>query len=257
MADPFFSIVTVVRNNLVGLAKTKTSIIQQLGNSWEWVIIDGNSTDGTREFALACVEANIKVISESDRGIYDAMNKGLAMATGRYVMFMNSGDLLADDKVLNRVQEELTRDPVHVLFGGSIMRFGLMDIPRPSRSPAYIWHGQPGLHQATVFCREQHVRFPYDADYKICGDYDVITRMWAAGLRFRSTPIIVSVNEFVAEATSGRHKFALIREAVHAQRNNLHLSLPKIAASVSLRMLTSAFAKALTFIESFRAWWSR
>lgn len=249
MNDPFFSVVTVVRNNLDGLRKTKSSVVNQTSASWEWIIVDGCSDDGTSEFAATCAGKNIAVIREPDLGVYDAMNKGLSRASGQYVIFMNSGDSFASPDVLLRVQEELTRAPVDVLFGASILRFGVMDVQRRVRSPSYIWHGQPGTHQATLFCRAKHLLYPYDLNYKICGDYDVITRMWAAGLTFSSTQILISVNEYSARGISGRRKVALIEEAVRAQRSNLRLPLWKIAISVALRIVTSVSAKMLTLLE--------
>ena len=252
MSQSFFSIITVVRNNIDGLKRTKSTIEAQTCQSWEWIIIDGNSDDGTSQFTLSCISPKVRAISEKDRGIYDAMNKGLRAASGVYVIFLNGGDLFANETVLEVIKEDLQREPVDVLFGGSRMHFGIVALSRPSRDPSYIWHGQPGLHQATFFNRELHQRIPYDINYRICGDYDVLTRMWAAKLRFRSSSIIVSVNEFTAQATSGRNKIALMREAVRAQRKNLRLPLMTIMASLVLRFATSGAAKALTIMQAVR-----
>ena len=249
MSEPYFSIVTVVRNNLEGLKKTRLSIVEQTNGSWEWIIVDGCSDDGTSEFAATCAEVNVLLIREPDLGVYDAMNKGLTRSSGQYVIFMNSGDSFASPDVLFSVQEELTKAPIDVLFGASILRFGVMDVLRPSRNPGYIWHGQPGTHQATLFSRTKHLLYPYDLNYKICGDYDVITRMWAAGMTFSSTQILISVNEYSARGISGRRKLALIEEAVRAQRSNLRLPLWKIAISVAIRIVTSVSAKTLTLLE--------
>jgi len=253
MNQPFFSIVTVVRNNLAGLKKTMSSVLGQTNTSWEWIIVDGCSTDGTSEFAAACAGEKVFVIREPDLGVYDAMNKGLVRSSGQYVCLMNSGDSFAGPDVLFSVREELERAPVDVLFGASIMRFGVMDVQRPARNPSYIWHGQPGTHQATFFRRAEHVLYPYDLKYKICGDYDVITRMWAAGLTFGSASILISVNEYTAGGISGRGKLALLGEAVRAQRSNLGLPLWKIALSVMLRIVTSVSAKTLTLLDFSRA----
>jgi putative colanic acid biosynthesis glycosyltransferase len=250
MSQPFFSIITVVRNNIEGLKRTKSTVESQTCKSWEWIIIDGNSDDGTGQFALGCIGTKIKAVSEKDRGIYDAMNKGLCAASGAYVIFLNGGDLFANETVLGAVKDDLEREPVDVLFGGSSMHFGIVVLPRPARHPSYIWHGQPGLHQATFFNRVLHQRIPYDISYRICGDYDVLTRMWAAKLRFRSSSTIVSVNEFVAQATSGRNKIALMKEAIRAQRHNLRLPFMTIMASLVLRVAKSGAAKALTITHA-------
>jgi putative colanic acid biosynthesis glycosyltransferase len=252
MSQLFFSIITVVRNNMDGLQRTKSTIVTQTCESWEWIIIDGNSDDGTSQLAFSYINEKVKAVSETDCGIYDAMNKGLSVASGAYVIFMNGGDLFADKTVLEVIKKELDREPVDVLFGGSNMDFGFITVPRLARDPSYIWHGQPGLHQATFFNRELHQRIPYNINYRICGDYEVITRMWAKKLRFRSTPTLVSVNEFVAQATSGRNRIILIQEAIRAQRENLRLPIVTIMASAVLRAATTGGAKAITIIEVLR-----
>jgi putative colanic acid biosynthesis glycosyltransferase len=249
---PFFSIVTVVWNNLAGLRLTKETLDRQSCRDLEWLVIDGDSTDGSREFAISCRGRKVRVLCERDRGIYDAMNKGLRMATGEYVIFLNSGDMLASDESLSQVQDACLAERPDVLFCSSVMNFGVIRLARPVKSPAYIWHGQPGLHQATVFRREAHLNFEYDQTYRICGDYDVITRMAHAELKMRSAPILVSENEFKADATSGRKKIELIKEAARAQRQNLHLGHLSIAASALWRASSSLAAKLLTWADLFK-----
>lgn len=242
----FFSIVTVVRNDAPGFERTALSIRAQTCSDYEWIVIDGGSSDGT----VDCIHGNIDIISswlsEPDNGIYDGMNKGLRRAVASYVVFLNAGDIFADENVLERVQSELKAAPCDVLFGSSQLDFGGFRVRRKARAPCYIWHGQPGLHQSTFFRCKKHLEFEYDGSYRICGDYDVITRMYAAGLEFRSTQLLVSVNEFSAASASGRRKLLLIREAARAQRQNLKSPLFTVLASVGFRCLTSLSAKVLT-----------
>jgi putative colanic acid biosynthesis glycosyltransferase len=247
MSSLFFSVVTIARNNLDGLRRTRDSLFAQSNRDWQWVIVDGASTDGSAAVAKSWSAPNVTVVSEPDRGIYDAMNKGLRLATGDYLLMMNSGDRFAAEGVLDELQCILVREPVDVLYGASIMEFGQMRILRKARSPGYIWHGQPGLHQATVFRRLAHVSYPYDTGYTLCGDYDVITRMWRDGLGFRSCAVTISINEFSGDSASGRHKLRLIREAVRSQRKNLRLSWPVVGTSVALRAANSLGAKVLGY----------
>ena len=88
----YLSIITVAYNNKEGLIRTRDSILP-LPNNCEWIIIDANSTDGTKELLESLpVQNNIRWISESDKGIFDGMNKGIDFAKGKYLNFMNSGD---------------------------------------------------------------------------------------------------------------------------------------------------------------------
>ena len=87
-------IITVCYNNLYGLTKTHKSLSGQINNDIRWIIVDGNSTDGTKDFLLNLKSKYIKIISENDKGLYDAMNKGISISNGEYLFFLNSGDTL-------------------------------------------------------------------------------------------------------------------------------------------------------------------
>src|SRR3989337_648973 len=103
---PVFSVVTVVYNDALNLCKTITSVSQQDYPYVQFIVIDGGSTDDT----LKVIRANEQITlwkSERDNGIYDAMNKGLAVATGDYVNFLNAGDTFYNPHVLTRVAEEV------------------------------------------------------------------------------------------------------------------------------------------------------
>ena len=104
----FFSIITICFNNLEELKYTYKTIKDQGFSDFEWIVVDGNSQDGTKEW-LEKVNAN-KWVSEKDKGIYDAMNKGIEMATGEYLVFMNSGDGFYSDSVLQQVSEKINTD---------------------------------------------------------------------------------------------------------------------------------------------------
>ena len=102
------SIITVVFNNKVGLEATIQSVINQTYNDIEYIIIDGGSEDGTKEI-LEQYSSNINYwVSENDNGIYHAMNKGAAKASGSYLLFLNAADVLADNKVIEKVVDEIT-----------------------------------------------------------------------------------------------------------------------------------------------------
>jgi glycosyltransferase involved in cell wall biosynthesis len=100
---PLLSIITVVYNDAANLKKTIDSVKSQSFSDYELVVIDGKSTDGT----LVIIESNkehiASWISESDNGIYDAMNKGIRIACGRYIEFLNAGDVFVDSKSLERI----------------------------------------------------------------------------------------------------------------------------------------------------------
>ncbi len=114
---PKLSIITINRNNASGLQKTMESVFAQTSRNFEYIVIDGASTDGSNE--IICQYANMPMnhefhwISEKDSGIYNAMNKGIRMAKGEYLQFLNSGDTLASpdvtDKMLKAIENQEPR----------------------------------------------------------------------------------------------------------------------------------------------------
>lgn len=94
------SIITINYNNLEGLKRTYDSVVSQTCQDFEWIIIDGGSTDGSKEFIEEHQDHFAYWCSERDKGIYNAMNKGIGKATGEYLQFLNSGDNLVDDRVV-------------------------------------------------------------------------------------------------------------------------------------------------------------
>lgn len=118
------TIITINRNNAAGLEKTMQSVASQTCKEFEYVVVDGASTDGSVEVIKGIAEAfgdRIKWVSEPDKGIYNAMNKGIGMATGDYVQILNSGDSLVSDDVVERMYKalELNGWP-NILYGNML-----------------------------------------------------------------------------------------------------------------------------------------
>lgn len=121
------SIITINRNNAEGLRKTIESVINQTSIDFEYIVIDGASTDGSidiiRQFDSSTVRDFIR-ISEPDKGIYNAMNKGIQLAKGEYIQFLNSSDYLVNENVVERMLQELDKrsinEDVPILYGNML-----------------------------------------------------------------------------------------------------------------------------------------
>lgn len=113
------SIITINLNNRVGLRKTVESVIQQVFTDYEYIIIDGGSTDGSIEVIKEFEDKISYWVSEPDKGIYNAMNKGIMKANGEYLHFLNSGDWLVDSYVYRDVFKE---NPVHDIIYGNLIK---------------------------------------------------------------------------------------------------------------------------------------
>ena len=166
------SVVTITLNNLDGLRKTAASVEAQTCADFEWIVIDGGSADGTVEFVRSLSRPPTYFISEKDGGIYDAMNKGVARATGKYVICLNAGDAFHDADVLASVVKcGLTAD---VVYGDwyRVYRYHRRFYPAPRELPPFYFFMPKGTlcHQA-MFVRTQLLKdSPFDSAYFVLAD---------------------------------------------------------------------------------------
>lgn len=175
------SVITITRNNLEGLQATAASLQTQSCRADEWIVIDGNSFDGTKKWLSQ--QNNLAYISEPDKGLYDAMNKGIDRATGDYLLFLNAGDRLAAPETLANIASAISDESVqpNMIYGDSLEA-------APDEAPFYkaarthrlINMGLFTHHQAILYRREALGDIRYDLGYKIAADYDLTLRFLMA-----------------------------------------------------------------------------
>jgi glycosyltransferase involved in cell wall biosynthesis len=166
------SIITICYNDKTGFIKTSKSIIKQTYRDFEWIIIDGGSTDGTVEEIQTVKQYATFWSSEPDKGIYNAMNKGVTHATGEYVLFLNSGDCFASPKSLERVAcDEWTADIVgcDMFVDTGKKLFGYNQAVRIVPYQRLIIGGLP--HQSTFARISMLKETPFREDLKIASDW--------------------------------------------------------------------------------------
>ena len=154
-----FSIVTVVYNDAENIGRTIESVLSQDCSRIQYIVIDGASTDRTLE-VIRRFSGNLTLVSEADKGIYDAMNKGLSKCRGDYVIFMNSGDTFTDKAVLSNVEKEICNSMVvpDLVYGNYRESRGEWKSPIiPARSHHKAWYGAFASHQST-FCSQLIIR---------------------------------------------------------------------------------------------------
>lgn len=172
----FFSIITICKNNLEELKLTFQSLEGQSNSDYQWIVIDGKSEDGTKEWLARLPSANW--ISENDNGIYDAMNKGIAMAEGNYMIFMNSGDCFAADDVLEKSKKEIkkSKNPKFI-YGDSIdVSEDGNKFYRKAKNYRKNWMGMITQHQAMFFSINDSKRLFYTDEFPLSGDYAFISK---------------------------------------------------------------------------------
>ncbi|MDO7172732.1 glycosyltransferase family 2 protein [Mariniflexile sp. AS56] len=166
------SIITVNYNNLSGLIRTGESVLNQSWQEFEFIVIDGGSTDGSKEY-LESQDEKIKYwVSEPDNGIYSAMNKGIWEASGDYLFFLNSGDHFNDEDSLNAIQKHLKQFEV-IYFNINIVNNGVSQILENPKTMSfeYLYNNLP-CHQCTFIQKKAFDRIgSYDEGLKIVADW--------------------------------------------------------------------------------------
>lgn len=180
--SPTIAVVTVCLNDLGGLRSTYESLRSQTLLPHQWIVADGASTDGTQQWLDSLHWPLLRWSSSRDGGIYQGMNKGLAEATADYVLFLNSGDVLCDPKVLESVAAFLAARPTPptLLYGDNYEVDNLgRDFLHRARPVWWVWLGMPTTHQSMYFRRESLTR-GFDTRYRLAGDYEAVARLYIA-----------------------------------------------------------------------------
>jgi len=200
MLQPKLSVITIVYNNVRDIERTVLSVLNQTYPNIEYLIIDGASTDGTLEILKKYEGRITKLISEKDKGIYDAMNKGLSLASGDYILFMNSGDEIYASDIVEKVFA--TKSDADIYYGETEMydeNWKSLGQRRHKTPETFSWkdfkYGMSISHQAIYIRRS--LTEAYDPKYKLSADIDWIIR--AA----KKTENIVNTRMYVAKYLVG------------------------------------------------------
>lgn len=241
------SIITVAYNAATSISATLRSVAAQIYPDVEHIVIDGGSTDGTLECIAAHGEHLAHMVSEPDRGIYDAMNKGIRLATGDIIGILNADDVYADNQVLARIAALMATEPLDAVYGDAV--FFDPDNPavtvrryRSRRfSPARIAWGWMPAHPTLFLQREVFDRFGlYRPDFRIAGDYEFVARIFKNGnLRYRYLPEVLVRMSIGGASTGGwRSTLLLNREVLRACRDNgIHINWPMLLSKYPLKAL--------------------
>lgn len=212
------SIITVNYNDGSSLRNTVESVLRfKEANDidLEHVVVDGGSTDASLSLLQSFNLPHLRYISEKDRGIYDAMNKGARMAEGDFLVFINSGDLLLNKKI-NGLEALLTRTSADKSLAGLSFdvkyNFKVFSLLIKSRAVGLLAPKMPGIHQGIVYKRGIFDAFPYSIDYKICGDYDHFSRILSSGLQI--SPVNETLSLLEAGGISTLKPYLLYQESV-------------------------------------------
>jgi glycosyltransferase involved in cell wall biosynthesis len=236
VAPPQISVCIVVLNGNTHVTKAVESVLNQNYPALELIVIDGGSTDGTLETLRRYSKEISQLISEPDRGIYDAMNKACAIARGEWLIFLGCDDIMLDSlaSFANSVKE---RDTVYYgnvilkstgqLYGGRFSKYRILE--------------ENICHQAIFYPRQVYKTSDYNLKYPFLADYEYNVRLIGQGCRFRFLNLNVAIYNDSGASAQGDAAFA--RDRLRILRGNLGLiwlcvMLLRTAAVLPYRLLT-------------------
>lgn len=186
------SIVTVVFNGVVSIEDTILSIINQTYDNIEYIIIDGGSIDGTQDVIKKYEERIFYWKSEPDKGIYDAMNKGIATATGEYIIFMNGGDKFHDFNTVKKIFIENTNQDL--IYGNTLLYTDGETCLSEAKNFEKIKYGMPFCHQSVFVKLEIMKKHNFSLDYRLASDYNFFMSLYNEGkYSFKKTEELISI----------------------------------------------------------------
>ena len=208
MYKPILSIVTVCRNARNDLQRTVSSVKEQTITDYEYLIVDGGSIDGTVQWLAT--QKGMQWISEPDKGIYDAMNKGVQMAAGNWIIFMNAGDTFYSPEVLQQVIPFL-KDPYGLVYGDIVKERNGHEMIKRAESPRNA-HRMICCHQA-LFTRTTLLKdMPFDTSYRLSADFKFFKQMYLRAVPMLYIPVIIA--RFDTHGASNTHRTEGLRENI-------------------------------------------
>ena len=247
------SIITVVFNGEGTIGRAVESVLSQKNVQVEYIVIDGESTDKTMEVLSPYGSYIAKIISEKDEGIYDAMNKGLKIATGDVVGFLNADDFYSHPEILLRIAEEFRDQAVEAVFGD--LDYFHQDNPtkivrsyRSNKFPSKnLSRGLMPAHPTLFLKKAIYKKFGYfDSSFRIAGDFDFIVRVFKGGeINYRYLPESFVKMQLGGISTKGlSSRITVLRENMRAcKKNGISTTYLKLVSRYPQKLLEYFFRK--------------
>ena len=240
------SIITINYNNQAGLQRTIDSVLCQTWKDFEWIIIDGGSTDGTVEVIKKYQDRIAYWVSEPDNGLYYAMNKGIAVATGEWITMRNCGDFFAEKDSLSKLFRDPIEPSIDFLCAAAYRITDLGYYIAESRDITMLNSKMKFVHPATFVRTSWHKQNPFNTKYKVCADYCLIYTSVKKGRKFeyRNIPIVI----FPSGGYSGIHWDLGYREGCLVRGEDSFWDRIRIDYNILCKKTASALRHALRSI---------
>ena len=211
---PLVSIITVCYNTATTIEETILSVLNQTYPSVEYIIIDGGSTDGTVEIIKKYADRIAYWVSEPDKGIYDAMNKGIAAATGEYLNFMNAGDIFYGNNVLAEFVPRINSDSI-VAYGDTIFTFRTVGHKIVPVSISQLPKRMVFCHQSAFTQTAFHKQHPFLTTFRSASDYKFFYDAYLVyNATFQYIPIVVAVFDNTTGMSKDNYKVSYCEQLI-------------------------------------------
>lgn len=208
MCRELITVVTISFNAGSSIRKTMESVLAQTYRPLEYIIVDGGSSDNTMEIVKELEPdfrnrgVAFRSLSEKDKGIYDAMNKGIQLASGRWINFMNSGDVFCNKDVISGLFSfDLCAD-VKLLYGDTLRVKSYAVVPSKGSIPEVTPLRMPACHQAMFADVAEMKKNLFDLSYHLAADYHFVYNLYRRGARLQYIPMDVALCEAVDGVSS-------------------------------------------------------
>ena len=195
MSHILVSIVVVSLNTRDQFLHTMYSISKQINKNYEVIVIDGNSKDGTIDEILKLKNDIDKFLIEKDEGIYDAMNKGIKLASGKWIIFLNSGDIFCDNSIIEKIFSNHSYDE-DILYGNTIIKSEHLRYGSSSKNFNDKTIVMPFCHQSCFVKSEILKRNLFNINYRLSSDFNLFNDLYLQKRKF------LNLNQFISTVSS-------------------------------------------------------
>lgn len=223
---PLISIITVVFNGKYCLEETIQDVIHQTYPNIEYIVVDGGSTDGTLDIIHKYENVIDYWVSEKDAGIYDAMNKGIDLASGKWINFMNAGDTFYSRDVITDLFNT-NEHPESVIYGHVHVRYdeGFSKIKKVGKL-SRLWLGMQFCHQSALIQTDYHKENKYNIKNKIAADLEFFYKLYKNDATFKYMDVIISSVTAGGVSDTNRIKTIIAsKEAISKHKNKLMVNI--------------------------------
>ena len=239
-----FSIITATYNSLPTLKLAWESLCSQRFIDWEWIVVDGASTDGTKEWLSSIKDERVHWKSEKDRGIYDALNKGVERATGSIIGFLHSDDYFANQEILAQINQKFVATHSDGIYGdlkyissesGRIIRHWKSEDFKTN----LLGKGWMPPHPTCFFTKEVYSQMgSFDTSFKIAADYDFLLRCFLnKDFKFTYIPIVITHMRIGGASSKWQNLYKKSKEDIRAlSKNNMTFPLWIVARKIGSKL---------------------